>query len=770
MFCGRNFLGVKRGLFLGIVLLAVWVVVRHGLALWLYSPDGHASLWRFFAVTFAVWIAPGLCWFRWGIKACPSSLDYVLGVLAGSVTTSGLLVWSLYFLGLYTVSVAWILVVALVVLGLVAFPWHALVKLPLRVCRSVESLSWVELLVLSLLVLFGVSMWVQATGSPLTSWDAIISWDKWACDMAERQGFGSYLLGGYPQLLPSLCSVSYKLAGSWGGSFPDEPLLMHGYAAPFAILLLIAFIRLCRAWEVPWVPGILLCVSIGSLQKWWISGYVDVPATALIVAATALLSSLARGTFVMKNRCATVAWIGVVLFGVGFIKGYGLMWVMFIPILAGLAARRAGALPVFDWKLLAAGVGLALVLMAPFYSHQRFLTNHIGRVDSSPRLHTFTVQVDKSAMYDRSLKAGSDRIKEALDEMGAPREGSSGWIPPTVRRVMIGVGIVAGCLPGGAPLLGVAAAFHWWVWEKTAAYDWRNALPALVMFCFLCGLGWGRLGRRWGSLVGTVAAVLIAWPWLAREVPGLFRQVAFAGSRKSVSVWAEPVDRRLRSVAPHQFVARVIAEQSPLGKRAHLFYAPDELYRHLGRRGVYTLKGNVFTDVQAGDLLLCNKNDPEPLDFTPIATVRLPGYARLLCCKPVFTLAVWSVAQSEGVTVSSAASGVTVKGRGWLDLKIDSLVAADSGDSILLAVQFKAPEEAAACSLELPDSWDTITNIRSRVCPVTDGVWIRTWVWLDRGEGFVSGNQFDRLVRLRVNTDGAITLVGIQAELLKNTP
>ena len=770
MLCGRNFLRMKRSLFLGLVLVAAWMMARHSLALWRYSPDGHASLWRFFAVAFALWIAPGLCWFRWGVKACPSLLDRVLGVLVGSVTTSGVLVWTLYFLGLYTVSAAWILVVALASLGLIAFPWRSIMKLPLRVFRSVESLSWIELLALSMLVLFGVSMWVQATGSPLTSWDAIISWDKWACDMAERQGFGRYLLGGYPQLLPSLCSVSYKLAGSFGMGFPDEQLLMHDYAAPFAILLLIAFIRLCRVGNVPWVPGVLLCVSIGSLQKWWLSGYVDVPATALIVAVTALLISLARGTFVMTNRFAAVVWIGVLLFAVGFIKGYGLMWVIFIPILALVAGRRVHDRPVFDWKLLVCGVGLAVLLMAPFYIHQRYLTNHIGRVDSSPRLHTFTLQVDKSAMYDQSAKAAGDRMKEALDEMGSPREGSAGWMPPAVRRVMIGIGIVAGSLPGGAPLLGVAAALHWWVWEKTAAYDWRNALPALVLFCFLCGLGWSRLGRRWGPMVGTVAAVMIAWPWLVREVPELVQQFASVGSRKSVGIWAEPIDRRLRSVAPHQFVARVIAEQSPLGKRAHLFYAPDELYRHLGRRGVYTLKGNVFTDVQAGDLLLCNTNDPEPPGFTPIATVRMPGYARLLCCGPVLSPVSWTVAQSEGVIVSPGTSGLTIMGPGWLDLKIDSLITAGSGDSILLAIQFKSPDEAAACSLELPDVWDTITNLRSRVCPVTDGVWIRTWVWLDRGEGFVSGNKFDRIVRLRVNTGGTKTLIGIQSEPLKNTP
>lgn len=183
---------------------------------------------------------------------------------------------------------------------------------------------------------------------------------------------------------------------------------------------------------------------------------------------------------------------------------------------------------------------------------------------------------------------------------------------------------------------------------------------------------------------------------------------------------------------------------------------------------VYTLKGNVFTDVKPGDLLICNKNDPEPSAFTPIARLQLPGYEKLLCAKPALSPASWSVSRGEGVTVTNGPAGWTVTGVGWLTLKIDSLVAANSGDSIILAIQFKSPEEAAFCSLELPDSWDTITNIRSRVCPITDGAWIRAVIWLDRGEGFGPGNTVDRNVQLNVHRPSSVTIVGIKTEFLQN--
>ena len=677
----------------------------------------------------------------------------------------------MYFLGIYSVVAAWGLVIVLVVFGLATRPWQPLLKTSNRIFRFPEFLSWGEIAVFSFVVLFGVTMWVQATGAPLTSWDAIISWDKWSCDMAERSGLGRYLMGGYPQLLPSLCSVPYKLAGSWSASFPDEQLLMHGYAAPFAFLLLLAVIRLCRVLNAPWVPGILLCMSMGSLHAWWLSGYVDVPATALIVVATVLLTSLLRGTLVMRNRLITVLWIAVMLFAVGFIKGYGPIWVLIIPFLAMAATRRDRIQFLVGWKVLAVGVGLAMILMSSFYIHQRYLALHMGRAESNARLHSFAIDVNKSALYDRAWRSVQGRVVEQLDVMGQARPVQITLFPKGVRRIIIGIGVIVGSLPGGEPVLASAMMLQWWIWEKTTAYDSRNLLPAMVLLCVLFSLGWQRLGSRIGLAgagFGVVATLVIAWPWLAQGVTEIAGCIKSVGSKESVDIWAKHPEMRLRSVAPHQFFTRVIAEQSPLGKRAHFIYAPDEFYRHLGQRGVYTLKGNSFTDVRTGDLLICNINDPEPLTFTSIATLRLPGYNKLLCCKPTLSPASWSVSRSDGVRVATEAGRMVIMGEGWLSLKVDPLTNANSGDSLILAIQFRSPEEAAACSLELPEIWDSITNIRTRVCPITDGAWIRTVIWLDRGEGSSQPIPLERTLCLRIKGAGPKTITGVYAEYLKN--
>lgn len=755
----------------GVIILSA--LALHVIALWRFAPSGSSAIILSAWVFFSLWLAPGLCWLRLGVKSCTSLLDRILLVLTSSVASSGLLIWALYFAGWYTPVSAWAYVLLVTGLGLWATPWRKLPQIPYRVIRSTSRFSMIEIVALVVIAGFALEVCLHTIGSPLTSWDAIISWDKWSCDMAERSGIGAYMMGGYPQLLPSLCSVSYKLSGTWLTSFPDHQLLMHNYAAPFVALLFLALIRLCCLWRASLFACLLLVVSMGTIHEWWRSGYVDIPATAMIFASMALLSSLANGHIVLKNQRYSIVWIGVMLFGVGFSKGYGLLWLLFIPLISLLVFRRRDIAARSNSKFIGWGLALAILLLLPFYVHQRWLSAHIHQVDASPRLHTFTLEISKPSLYNVSWNASKGRVLDAIDGMGHHLDEEHELLPSGVRRAIIGCGVLLGSLSGGGAVLAGAMVAQWWAWERTTAYDWRNLIPALVMLCILFAIGLKRveswIGRA-GPAVGLILVLGIVWPWASRETNELTGCLKSMGKREAVATWAKPSEMRLRAVAPHQFMSRVIMEQSPLGKRALRIYAPDELYRHLGQRGVYTLKGNAFSQVQAGDLLFRNKNDPSPREFTPIATLRLPGYESLSCCRPVLKPAAWSVIRSEGVSVSMVSAGLVVSGDGWLDFKIDPLLTARSGDSIILALHFGSPEEAKACNLEVPEFWDQITNIRSRVAPITDGSWIRTLIWLDRGEGFKAATAPERIIRLHVSKATSITLVAIEAELLMAAP
>ena len=489
----------------GVIIFTTLLI--HFRALWRYAPDGHAAIERFALIFFSLWIAPGLCWLRVGVKSCTSLLDRILLVMISSVATSGLVIWSLYFIGCYSSITAWAFVLLATCLGLWAIPWTKLPQLPYRIICALSQFSWIELMVVIAIAGFALEVSLHTIGTPLTSWDAIISWDKWACDMAERNGIGAYVMGGYPQLLPSLCSVSYKLSGSWLNSFPDDQLLMHNYAAPFAVLLFLSLIRLCWLWRASLTACLLLVVSIGPIQEWWRSGYVDIPTTALILAAMALSSALVNGHIIMKNRIFSITWIGVMLFSVGFSKGYGLLWLLFIPLVSLLGFRRRDIPNRNNAKTVLYGLVLAIILLLPFFIQQRWLSTHSDQADTNPRLHTFTVEISKPSLYSTSWNARKRRVLDAIDGMGHPVDNEQRLLPQGVRRAIIGCGALLGSLSSGGGVLAVAALAQWWIWEKTTAYDWRNLIPALIMLCVLFAIGWKKIETRMGTSSRTYCRV-----------------------------------------------------------------------------------------------------------------------------------------------------------------------------------------------------------------------------------------------------------------------
>lgn len=755
-----------------VLLVLLLGMARHGVMLWRLAPEGQAAVGWIIAVSMVVWFAPGICWLRWGGGRSRSLLDQVLLVATASMATHSLLVWSLYMAGHYSAGLAKLIVVAGLALALLALPWRKVTRLPRRITESVMTCPWVDLLAILLALGFCAEVGMNTTGQPLTSWDALVSWDKWSCDMAERDGFGAYLLGGYPQLLPSLCSLLYKISGTALASFPDEQLLMHNFAAPFAALLVLALIRLCRLWSASVATGLLLVMSLGPLHAWWRSGYVDIPATACIVAALALLTALARSELVLRPAAA-ISLVGVILFAVGFAKGYGLAWLILVPLLAAIQARKTAAFRRQGWKYLLAGFLLAVLLLAPFYLHQRWLSAHVGQVDSDPRLHTFAVSVNKSALYDRSPRAVMLRVRDMLDAFGQLPEGEREWISPPCRRILAAAGVVAGC--GSLPGLVLAGSIgaQWWMWESTSAYDGRNLIPAWILLCVVIAMGAHRLAGSLGGagrLVYGVAVLGVAGPWIMQEGRELSRVLDPAASRSLLKVWSQKPDQRLRSAAPHQFYMKVMLDQSPLGRRASRVYVPDELYRHLGRRGIYTLKGNVFTRVAPGDLLIRNASDPSSPGFVPLAGLDFPGYSSLSCMQPGLAPVPWTLSQAGEAASRTNPADVPLTTSGPVWLRCPQLVEMGSGDVLVLAVQFDTPEHARAISLQLPEAWDVLTHLRSRLVPIHDGCWIRMIIWLDRGEGFPVRTAFSRVIELQAPPSVPVLIRSVQAELIRNEP
>ena len=81
---------------------------------------------------------------------------------------------------------------------------------------------------------------LDAWTSPITWWDGLASWGKWAADWGRRTSSAHYVVGGYPQLVPRLVSVMYKLTGAHSALLPLDFFALHGFFVLFAAWFLLA--------------------------------------------------------------------------------------------------------------------------------------------------------------------------------------------------------------------------------------------------------------------------------------------------------------------------------------------------------------------------------------------------------------------------------------------------------------------------------------------------------------------------------------------------
>ena len=135
---------------------------------------------------------------------------------------------------------------------------------------------------------------VDAWTSPITWWDGLASWGKWAADWGRRTSSAHYVTGAYPQLVPRLASVMYKIAGAHSDILPLDFFALHGFYVLFAAWFVLAAVRLSQLLEAPAWPVVL--AGLGSMQfrEHTGAGTVDVLVTATIVTLLALYLGLRR--------------------------------------------------------------------------------------------------------------------------------------------------------------------------------------------------------------------------------------------------------------------------------------------------------------------------------------------------------------------------------------------------------------------------------------------------------------------------------------------
>lgn len=595
------------------------------------------SVVRFGAIAVILAVLPGCALVRWLSLTVHGFLLNVLLRLLLSLALSVAGLFLAYFAGVYTpvTLYAWLAFWA------VAGPWALRHASPLKGMGAIRD-AWqrqgnVERVAIAVVTLVLLGHFHAAVFQPFMWPDAVVSWDKWGCDMAERHGLGTYLMGGYPQFLPTLYSAFYKAAGTFMTSLPHEQFLLHGFGIGFTALLVISVIVISCEAGAFWPLALALLLGNSLLSHWLISGYADIPALSLGLGALAVAWTFVNGRWSARTPKVAGGVMALALFAAGFSKATGVLWV--VGILGGLAwvtaqdsSRRTRLA-----ATLAMCVLLTVLLLAPFYLHQAFLNWRPELVESDPHWHMFRIHPARQDLYALTL---GHLMERAADFAGSyalgPTDGLRYYVPGSLLLLLL-VGVVYRWRRAALLLLCGSLVFTL-LWLPTTGYDWRNAFPVLALFAIgaaggLPAAGDATAGRILAARgIAAFLALLFGWHTLVVALPEV--RDAFIYGRGG-AVWASRPESRLAMINPPWDRLRRFLGSLPQSREASHIYCPDAFYRHLGRRGIFKLQDNWNRDLTPGDVLLePNLIWKKRQNFNPICSLKGMGYARLSVYQP----------------------------------------------------------------------------------------------------------------------------------------
>ncbi len=637
----RWFAPLREG---GCAIAIAWAVARvlHHVG-WLVCacPEGARRPLLFLAASVLLVPAPGLALRRLE-KPGGGPARQALFVLACGFAASGAALWLLLLTGLLGRAS----LLALLALWGAGGLWGAapllrpasLRRLPRKLAAAWLALPVASRVAWALGALVLAGLFEASAGAPFSSWDATVSWDKWATVWAGRRSLGGCLVGGYPQMLPAFSSAFYRLAGSAAEVVPVEQMLLHGLHVLFPAVLMLALGCAGRRFGFPGSAAFAVFAAGRYVFRDLSIGQADIPLTAMIAALVALAPEPGR-------PCRFVS-SALLFFAVFSLKGTGPAWAVF-AIAVRIAAGRS-------WKREGAAFLVALLAALPFTAHQVFLTLHPECVEHGPFLHALALKANQAPALHPSLAHALDWWNKILFDRSIPAR----WSPVASGAAVVLVAMAFARRRSRLPAVAAIAALG--AWFLTGSYDLRNAEPALcltsVVFAMLlpparktppapCGAPPSRRGangssfiiqrndstppncRRAAVLEGVRTSV-VAGALLVLSFPGVIRAPAHAAAvpfRKPAlhRAWTMPPGSRHLAFRPTGVLVDVLAK-APCGRHARHVLAGDPLYRLFGARGVYAIQLNAYDDGAPGDVFLLApswmKSPGEP--FLRVATMR----------------------------------------------------------------------------------------------------------------------------------------------------
>ena len=570
---------------------AVARVLRHVVWLVRSCPEGSLRPLLFLVAAALLIPAPGLALRRLE-KPGGGPARQTLYVLACGFAASSAALWFLLLAGLLGRAS----LMALLALWAAAGAWGiapllrpaAMRRIPRDLASAwlarpaVSRVAWA----LGALVLAG--LFEASAGTPFTAWDAAVSWDKWATIWAGRRSLGGCLVGGYPQMLPIFSSVFYRLAGSVAEAVPVEQMLLHGLHVLFPAMLMLALGCAGRRFGFPGSVAFAVFAASRYVFGDFAIGQVDIPLTAMLAALIALAPE--------PGRPAGFTSAALLFFAVYFLKGTGLVWVVF-----ALAVRIAVGR---SWRRETGAFLVALLMALPFAAHQILLSLHPERIEHGPFLHALPLKAAHVSMFHPNLAHALDWWNRTLVDRAIPDRWSAVAAAAAVALVALAFIRRRSRVPAAIAAATLVA------WFFAGSYDLRNAEPAL---CFAAAAFAALLpptprDRPHAAAIGWLRTLIAAGALLVLSLPGLSGAAAssVAATFRPPArhrAWTMPAGHRHQAFRPAGDLVNVLAE-APCGRQARHILAGDSLYRLFGARGVYAIQLNAYDDGAPGDVFL----------------------------------------------------------------------------------------------------------------------------------------------------------------------
>ncbi len=619
--------GVASCLILPALVLARFAWVQATLAR-ISAPGTGVQTLAFLAVSLALTLGPGLFLWRVARLSTDNAALFFTHILATSLGCTMLASWLLLLGGFWTHGAALAVAGGSAALGLVAAGSSlatpaARASTRLGIAHALRSLTVSEALAIGLALIVGELLFELTAGSPMQGWDAYLSWDKWAEELAAGCSLGRRAFGFYPQGIPLLGSVFYKVLPAIGPvPASTAHLLLHGFHAVFPLLLLLSVCALSRPLGFNPLVGQALVLSdfflVQSLLKQ--AGDADVPLTAFCAAALALTLFAAASAKRAASCFAVAAATVPAVFALVFTKGSG---IVVLPIL-WLALRRAADKPARRRAL--AALALAAALAAPFYLHQAALALVPSLAVHDPfhlalpleTAHTDLFHPDLSHLAGWILKTGPNLCL-----------GDAPVLSYSATALAV-VAVLAALVLRKARAVAAGAVWLFVLWFFTASYDWRNAFPAHLLACLAGAATVQRLTDlpRWRGVRRTLVLLSVfgAMALLFRQ-----RLPSLAADRLA----RRPVRPPLLALPEGERPSRI----SSLGDAFALYRAvpflrdaphlrmPGRDFRLLPNavRGIPYKGADAFADPRKGDLCFARRSFfAATKDYLPVATVRGP--------------------------------------------------------------------------------------------------------------------------------------------------